>query len=360
MEIITKTLSLENFPAITRRVFTEDTLLFDIETTGFSAKKSDVYLIGICYRKDGHAVIEQFLTQSTEEQPELLSQFAKRLTEHRAILTYNGTGFDLPYLREKYGSDPFCSHNILDLYKELSPLKDFLGLSNLKQKTVETFLGLTREDTYSGGDLIPVYRHYTATKDDLPRSLLLLHNYEDVLGMLQLLPVLSYPAFLKGAYQIRRAGVSPSDETLQISLSPQDPFPVRISTGISPFSLMAEGNEAVLEARLFRGELKYFFPDPENYYYLPEEDTAIHRSVGGFVDRAHRVPAKKSNCYTKKSGVFAPQPLPLFTPAFTAGYKDALSYFSLPDCFRPEDETLRRYTDACLGYLTGSKKNSGI
>lgn len=348
MEIIKKTISLDPFPEITKRIFTEGTLLFDIETTGFSAKKSDLYLIGLCFRQDDTAVIEQYLAGSADEQQELLDHFVGRLQECKTILTYNGTGFDLPYLREKYGYDPFASHAIRDLYKELTPLKDFLGLPNLKQKTVEGFLRITREDTYSGGDLIPIYRHFAATKDDLPRSLLLLHNYEDVLGMLKLIPVLSYPALLHGSYQIRDVIASPADETLRISLSLRDSVPVRIKPVVPPFSLVAEGDAAMLTVRLFQGELKFFFPDPENYYYLPDEDTAIHRSVGGFVDRAHRVPAKKSNCYTKKSGLFVPQPEPLYTPAFYAAFKDPLSYFPLPDAFDPESDDLRHYIDACL------------
>ncbi len=355
MEIIRKTISLEPFPEITKRIFTEDTLFFDIETTGFSAKKSALYLIGICYRKENDAIIEQYLADDATEQGQVLDRFAERLHQHTTILTYNGTGFDLPYLREKYGYDPFASHTIRDLYKELTPLRAFLGLSNLKQKTVEAFLRLTREDTYSGGDLIPIYRHYAATHDDLPKRLLLLHNYEDVLGMLKLIPVLSYPALLHGSYQIRDAVVSPADETLRISLSLRDSVPVRVEPAVLPFSLVAEGDAAMLMVQLFQGELKFFFPDPENYYYLPDEDTAIHRSVGGFVDRAHRVPAKKSNCYTKKSGLFVPQPEPLYTPAFYAAFKDPLSYFPLPDAFDPGSDNIRRYMNACVKYLVLKK-----
>lgn len=355
MEIIRKTISLEPFEAITKRVFTEDTLLFDIETTGFSAKKSDLYLIGVGYRSGDETVIEQFLADDATEQSKLLDRFEKHLQKHTSILTYNGTGFDLPYLREKFGRDPFTSHVIRDLYKELTPLRVFLRLPNLKQKTVEEFLHLTREDTYSGGDLIPVYRHYTATHDDLPKRLLLLHNYEDVLGMLKLIPMLSYPAFLNGDYHVKSTNTSPEKDSLQIILAPEDPFPVHAEAICAPFSLVAESDAATLTVQLFRGELKYFFPDPENYYYLPDEDTAIHRSVGGFVDRAHRVPAKKSNCYTKKSGLFVPQPEPLYTPAFYAAFKDPLSYFPLPDAFDPGSDNIRRYMNACVKYLVLKK-----
>ena len=373
MEIIEKTISLQPFPDITKRVFTEGTLLFDIETTGFSPKKSDLYLIGVGYRRGDEAVIEQFLADDSSEQSQVLDYFAERLQKHTTILTYNGIGFDLPYLKEKFhtfaselhtasvaddaaSSDLFSSHTIYDLYKELTPLRGFLGLPNLKQKTVEDFLRLTREDTYSGGDLIPIYRHYAATHDDLPKGLLLLHNYEDVLGMLQLLPMLSYPAFLNGDYRVEGVSVSPSKDTLEIMLTPSEPFPVRVKSVSAPFSFVADGTDATLTLRLFQGELKYFFPDPENYFYLPDEDIAIHRSVGNYVDRKHRIPAKKSNCYLRKTDTFVPQPEELYSPAFRMNNKDLLSYFALPETFTPESEDFHCFINACLQYLVRNTK----
>ncbi|MBQ6441608.1 MAG: ribonuclease H-like domain-containing protein [Lachnospiraceae bacterium] len=378
MQTTKKSIPLGLFPSITEQVFTEDTLFFDIETTGFSAKKSDLYLIGVGYRRGDEAVIEQFLADDATEQVLLLERFAKLLESHATLLTYNGAGFDLPYLKEKFhayaselhtelmpffqpaSADLFSSHTVRDLYKELTPLRGFLGLPNLKQKTVEAFLHLAREDTYSGGDLIPIYRHYAATHDDLPKGLLLLHNYEDVLGMLQLLPMLSYPAFLNGDYRVEDISVSPSKDTLQITLMPSDPFPARAESVCTPFSLVVGGNAATLSVQLLQGELKYFFPDPENYYYLPDEDTAIHRSVGNYVDRKHRVPAKKSNCYIRKTDIFVPQTEELYSPAFRMSNKDMLSYFTLPETFEPGNQAFRRYINACLQVLVRNTRSLPI
>ena len=36
---------------------------------------------------------------------------------------------------------------------------------------------------------------------------------------------------------------------------------------------------------LLEGTLKYYYPDYKNYYYLPLEDEAVHKSVGVYVDR---------------------------------------------------------------------------
>ena len=65
---------------------------------------------------------------------------------------------------------------------------------------------------------------------------------------------------------------------------------------------------ALLSARLFQGTLKFYFPDPENYYYLPAEDRAIHRSVAEFVAKAHRKKATKQTAYERCEGLFLPIP----------------------------------------------------
>ena len=59
---------------------------------------------------------------------------------------------------------------------------------------------------------------------------------------------------------------------------------------------------------VFLGELKHYYEDYENYFYLPEEDWAIHKSVGCFVEKSHRKKATAKTCYIKKEGVFLPLP----------------------------------------------------
>ena len=54
------------------------------------------------------------------------------------------------------------------------------------------------------------------------------------------------------------------------------------------------------------GELKHFYANYRDYYYLPAEDTAYHKSVSSFVDRSYRVQAKASTAYMKKTGSFVP------------------------------------------------------
>ena len=92
--------------------------------------------------------------------------------------------------------------------------------------------------------------------------------------------------------------------------------------------------------------LKYFYPNYKDYYYLIYEDQAIHKSVGEFVDKGARVKATKETCYTKKSGSFLPQPSSLWTPDFKNTCKDKTGFFEFcPECFKDTETVSYTHLD---------------
>ena len=117
-----------------------------------------------------------------------------------ALVNYNGTVFDIPFIIKKseFYNIPCDFSGIvnIDIYKIINPVKNLFKLDNLKQKSVEQFMGVHREDRYSGGDLINVYLEYLAGCDSSLMQLLLLHNHDDILGMVRLLPVINYTCLL--------------------------------------------------------------------------------------------------------------------------------------------------------------------
>ncbi len=70
--------------------------------------------------------------------------------------------------------------------------------------------------------------------------------------------------------------------------------------------IRVSGESGRLRTPVHHCELKLYFPDFKNYYYLPAEDMAVHKSVSRFVDPSHRVRATKDTCYVKKEGDFLP------------------------------------------------------
>ena len=76
---------------------------------------------------------------------------------------------------------------------------------------------------------------------------------------------------------------------------------------LSPPTLFGQTKDRMeLSIRVYKGTLKYYYPNYKDYYYLIYEDTAIHKSVGEFVDKDARIKATKETCYTKKDSVFSP------------------------------------------------------
>lgn len=340
---------------LTDSIFTEDAIFFDIETTGFSPARTSLYLVGCATRKGSMLCLHQFFAETKDEETAVLSAFFSLLARYDTILSFNGLGFDIPYLKAKCQTyqleDPFSSHSYVDIYKEISRMKRLLALPNLKQKSVEIFLGIEREDAYSGGELIQVYREYTKnpTKDAL--LLMRQHNYEDVLYMPGLLPILSYQKLFTGHFSILslEAGEytamegSTNHKELFFTLSVTYPVPAPVSLGHDDCYLSIHGATACLRIKLFEGELRFFFENPKDYYYLPEEDTAIHKNIASCVDREHRRQATAANCYTRKYAIFLPQYEEIISPAFREHPKDKKSYFELTEEFISSPDIQYRY-----------------
>lgn len=291
-------------------------LFIDIETTGLSASNSTIYLIGAgYYNKNGYNIIQWFAETPLEE-PLIIKAFFEFASNFSCLLHFNGQMFDIPFIqkrseRHKINSD-FSAFNSIDIYKLIKPLKNILGLQDVRQKTLELFLGIYREDMYSGGELIPVYKKYTLKHDDSLLKLLLLHNEEDVLNMHNLIPILEYRN-IKNIYLNYEKHVineytaydGSIKKELLITYSHTYNLPVDFKANNNGIYInYSNSGTIIFRLPVECLELKYYYPDPENYYYLPLEDTCIHKSIASGVDKSHRKRATKANCYTKCPGEF--------------------------------------------------------
>lgn len=366
MQKWTNTVSLDLNNKFVQQIFTEDALFFDIETTGFSPANTSLYLIGCAKKSGNNMIIEQYFAETPEEESTILSYFLNLLKNYQTLITFNGIGFDIPYIKakcDKYNlPEDFATKDYIDLFKIVSSLKFLLKLPNYKQKTIETFLGINREDVFDGGQLINVYKEYVSHPSEYQMYFLKQHNYEDVLGMLDLLPVLSYSNLLKGGYSLLSVESNVytdyegnSQKELIFFLENDIPVPKRVSYGYNEFYLTCNGNESRIVVRLYDGTLKYFFANYKDYYYLPQEDIAVLKDVAGSVDKAFRKNATASTCYTKKDSIFLPQYQPVAEPAFYKERKDKVSYFELSNDFIDSNQLLRKYVDHILALISKQK-----
>lgn len=352
---------------MTNRFFTEQTIFFDIETTGFSPARSNLYLIGCATRKADMLCIDQFFAESNDEESEVIAAFFALLAQYHTIITFNGIGFDIPYLKAKCDSlqipSPFDAHAYIDLYKEVSKLKALLGLASLKQKSIELFLGIDRTDLFSGGELIEVYKAYTRQPTEEALLLLRQHNYKDVLYMPKLLPILSYREVLTDRLTVTALEANESrtfdggtQKELIFTLSGAYPVPKPLSYRCGDCYLSFRHTDIRLCVKLFDEELRFFLENPKDYYYLPTEDRAVLKSLATGVDRAYRRQANTSNCYVRKHAIFLPQYEDLFTPAFRRNACDRKSYFELSEDFVASAALQERYIGHLLAHID-TKKN---
>lgn len=336
-----------------------DVLFLDIETTGLTAKNSNLFLIGCVYyeNREWHAI--QWLAEKYEEELQVLTAFFDLLKNYHYLIHYNGNQFDIPYLLQKcrqFSLDyNFDNCEGIDIYRRSVPYRDILSLPDLKQKTVEDFLGLVREDTCSGHDMISKYHDYVCTQDETLLNELLLHNEDDLKGMLKVISILSYSDLFHLPVRVMKAQASYYHDSskkrcqeIVMRLRFQSAIPVPFSFRALGCYFSAEGMDGTLKVPIYEEEMKFFYSNYKDYYYLPAEDMAMHKSVATFVDKSHRVQATAANCYTRKQSLYLPEWDVLFTPFFKREYRAKEFFFELTDDFKQSRSGFSLYAEHVL------------
>lgn len=312
----------------------DEIIFFDIETTGLSPKTSYLYLIGLTYYHNNSWYLTQWLLKNPNQEIKLLNLFTNKIESYKRIIHYNGDSFDIPYLTYKYKlynlETPFSNIDSFDLYKKVNPYRKTFPFPNLKLKTLEYYFGFKRKDKYSGGELIGIYSQFVGryqyeklannksianykTKTETSKvsaknlaEILLLHNYEDLIGLLEVSGILTYiDLFEHGIeeYDILDSKNKVTDKSFLIDIQTKYNFPFEIQLSVSSdynieSIIKLKENHIIAEVPLINKRLKYYFKNFKEYYYLPKEDMAIHKNVAMYVDKEFRVKATPSTSYT--------------------------------------------------------------
>lgn len=344
----------------------EKALFLDIETTGFTARSSYLYLIGCAYYTEGEWHLRQWFAENYNDEAAVLEAFFTFAENFDLLIHFNGNNFDLPFIVQKcemlglpYHFDNFEG---LDIYRRISPYKYFLKLPNCKQKTIEQFLGIHRQDIYSGGELIGVYHDYVKEPSAQVEHDLLLHNKDDIKGMLMCLPILAYYDLFHSEVTVKKVQANTykdisgnKRQELIMTVSFPIPLPAEISASANGCYFKGNGSEGQIRVPIYEEELKYYYANYRDYYYLPTEDVALHKSVGSFVDKEHRVQATPSTCYTRKYSSYLPQWDTVIEPFFKREPKSKELFFELTDELKTDREAFRKYANYILTILAAKK-----
>ena len=146
----------------------------DIETTGLSAWRDSITVIGIYLAEGGCYRLVQLVGEGVTRE-----NLLEVLQGVDVIYTYNGSRFDLPFINRALGvalSRDFKHHDLmLDCWR-----------NNLYGgfKSVEVQLGINRQlKGLSGADAVRLWWRYRNDNDEDALAILLKYNEEDVVNL---------------------------------------------------------------------------------------------------------------------------------------------------------------------------------
>jgi len=146
----------------------------DIETTGLSRHFSDITVIGIAIEENRHLQVHQLLEDSLTDK-----KLINTLKQADHIYTYNGSRFDLPFIKAKFGI------NLAKEFRHIDLMYNCWG-NNLKGglKAVEQLLGIERKHKGIDGFMaVQLWRDYKNNNDEDALKTLLEYKREDILNL---------------------------------------------------------------------------------------------------------------------------------------------------------------------------------
>ena len=144
----------------------------DIETTGLYSSLHKITVVGLSFGDSSH--VHQWIGEDITA-----DALACALEPASTLFTYNGSRFDLPFLRDSLGIDlpGRCQHRDLMLYCWRRNL--YGGL-----KAVERRLGIPRLlKDIDGLEAVRLWKKYERHRDQQALARLLDYNKEDVLNL---------------------------------------------------------------------------------------------------------------------------------------------------------------------------------
>ena len=365
MRIISKTIAVPDVLSCLDNIADPSGVLFiDIETTGLRAQENALYLIGCLYYQADTWNLIQWLDTTGLEEKEVLSSFNLFAGSYHVLIHYNGERFDLPFIRARLSHhglpDITAGMESIDLFTRIKPFRSVLGLTEYKQTTMEELLGIERADTVSGKDLIRIYHQFIANPSPALLDQLTAHNEADLTGLVQLLPLLEYDRLGRETLSVYRAQTNyyndyngDRKEELFLFFRISHPIPAPLYASSDHCYVKVEDNKGVLKIPLYTETMKYFYANYKDYYYLPQEDMAIHKYLAVHVDQEHRIHCTPQTCYTRKYGTFLPQWDLFRTPFFKREYEDDALFFELEDELKKDRNFLSDYATYVFAHMRG-------
>ena len=149
----------------------------DIETTGFSPRDDELTVVGVCLEQGSHRSVIQLYEETLSR-----AALVDVLSPCTALYSYNGTCFDLPFIRAKLRVDLAASHAHYDLMHNCHRCGLYGGL-----KVVERRLRIPRKVKGVDGFMaVRLWLDYSENGNRQALRKLLRYNAEDVRNLIHL------------------------------------------------------------------------------------------------------------------------------------------------------------------------------
>ena len=269
-------------------------VVLDIETTGLSRKYNSIFLIGILEIKK-ESEIRLFFAENPEEEYKLINSVKKYLD--RNIVTYNGNTFDIPFIKERAEIYNIEIPEIkgFDLYRYITKFRNIINLKNYKQKSVEEYIGLYRDDFISGAEVVNRYKDYVKNGDFKAFEDVIIHNKDDIYGLYRSLEIvknieqfnsfnISNKMFIIDNIKFEGNTLNISGKTNFDEINIFNMFSYSLKTSDRFFEIEIPAQKAKYDAeRLCTFVLKKDFPKAENKERIPSPDKIIILSLDGIL-----------------------------------------------------------------------------
>lgn len=152
--------------------FREDAVFIDIEVSGVT-KHDNITVVGLFDGIETKTMIRGINLN--------LKALKKELKHYKLLISFNGSSFDIPYIRKRW---PDLLPNVphIDLRHMCSRIGLKGGLKDIEKK-----LGIKRQseivERIYGGDPFRLWRMYRGSGDDYYLNLLVSYNEEDVINL---------------------------------------------------------------------------------------------------------------------------------------------------------------------------------
>jgi len=181
-----RALSRDEEPPDTRRL-----LFLDTETTGLSGGTGTyAFLVGAGFVEDDRLVIVQHFMRDLDEEPALLAALAPLLERASAVVTFNGSGFDVPLLETRFILARRRWPATLAHVDLLYPARRVWATRfvDCRLSTLEAdVLGHRRVGDVPGFLIPSLYFEFLRRRQAAPLARVFTHNRDDVLSLIALL-----------------------------------------------------------------------------------------------------------------------------------------------------------------------------